>query len=425
LDSSYALKVSLICFGCAGVFTCCVSFDLHVMHRFKRACVSCLAQTLKQSGLVTSRLSSALLESTPKLDSPSSLGNPAMGHVRSLASPARRNKHPPPARRVHKATVLVMSMPDRELFNLLSDVLPKSWEQLWVSTETDSAALQGCSSSDPIVLVWNTFQAPSNATLKATWATVGSRVMWVQAWSSGVESLLPLVQQVDAGGDVPITNLRGAFSSTLAEWTLAAMLYFNKQLPRVVENRKTATWDSFAMNELRGRTVGFVGFGSIAEAAAKLCRAFGMRSLAVRRTTVRSAFAQNVTAEQLFAESDFVVCSLPATSETHNFFSTAQFSEMKPSAVFISIGRGSAVDEEALIKALEEKRIAGAALDVYAIEPLPKSSPLWSLENVLLTRHSSEGSAFQQNAGQVFKKHLDNFKAGQPFTQTVDRSSGY
>jgi len=179
------------------------------------------------------------------------------------------------------------------------------------------------------------------------------------------------------------------------------------------------------MNELRGRTVGFVGLGSIAEAAAKLCRAFGMRSLAVRRTATRSAFAQNVSVEQLFAESDFVVCSLPATSDTFHFCSAAQFSMMKPSAVFISIGRGSAVDEEALIKALEEKRIAGAALDVYATEPLPRSSPLWSLENVLLTRHSADGCAFQQNAGQVFKKHLDNFKAGQPFTHMVDRSSGY
>merc|ERR1712039_460999 len=113
-----------------------------------------------------------------------------------------------------------------------------------------------------------------------------------------------------------------------------------------------------------------------------------MRSLAVRRTKTRSAFAQSVSVEQLFAESDFVVCSLPATSGTHNFCSTAQFSVMKPSAVFISIGRGSAVDEEALIEALQENRIAGAALDVYATEPLPKSSVLWSLENVLLTRHA-------------------------------------
>jgi len=98
---------------------------------------------------------------------------------------------------------------------------------------------------------------------------------------------------------------------------------------------------------------------------------------------------------------------------------------MKSSAVFVSIGRGSAVDEDALIEALQEKRIAGAALDVFAIEPLPKSSPLWSLENVLLTRHSPKGCAFQQNAEQVFKKHLDNFKSGQPFTKTVDRNSGY
>ena len=129
---------------------------------------------------------------------------------------------------------------------------------------------------------------------------------------------------------------------------------------------------------------------------------------------------------RVFAEADFVVCSLPGTAHTEKFCDDACFRAMKPTGVFISIGRGKVVDEDALADALREDRIRGAAMDVFATEPLPEASPLWGLENVLLSPHNADFvPTFLEDAFEVVETNLKAFETGDAFTHTVDREIGY
>ena len=180
---------------------------------------------------------------------------------------------------------------------------------------------------------------------------------------------------------VVLTNGRGAFSSSLGEYALASMLYFNKQLARCAANRPEKRWDYFTMDVMAGKTVGLVGYGSIGQSAGRAAKgAFpSCRVLALRRRA--AAATDGEVADEVFgfedrlkffAECDFVVCSLPSTPATQKFVGVAEIAAMKPSAVFISIGRGAAVDEEALAAALKDGKLGGAALDVFQKEPLPK-----------------------------------------------------
>merc|ERR1719203_1572656 len=177
------------------------------------------------------------------------------------------------------------------------------------------------------------------------------------------------------------------------------------------------------MNELHGKTVGFVGFGDIAQATARLCRALGMRVLALRQT--RDAPGNELADEvcvtgedpagaklRIFRESDFVLCSLPGGPATHLFCGEPEFFAMKDSAVFISIGRGTCVDERALVQVLQSQRIAGAALDVFYSEPLAGDSPLWDCKNLLISPHNADLTVtYIKQSWDVFNRRLDQFRA--------------
>merc|ERR1711871_1490851 len=210
------------------------------------------------------------------------------------------------------------------------------------------------------------------------------KLKWVHSLAAGVETLVPQMVKLPGGNDIPLTNAKGAYSRVLAEYTLAAMLHFNKQVPRLQDNKRSRTWEKFTMSELHGKTVGFVGFGDIAQTHVPYCKAFGMRVLALRQSknangndladkvyyTGLGAPPEGDQKLDLFKEADYVVCSLPGGDATKYFCGRAEFAAMKPSAVFISIGRGTCVDEAALVDALKEGSIAGAALDVFEKEPL-------------------------------------------------------
>lgn len=275
-----------------------------------------------------------------------------------------------------------------------------------------------------------------------------------------------------------MTNGRGAFSNSLAEYSVAAMLHFNKQLPRLAANKVNAVWDNFVMDTMEGKTVGLVGYGSIGQATAQMAKAaFGCKIIALRRQAAAgdpAGVADEVLGfeerDKLFRECDFVVCSLPKTvrdsphrqgssssfflavtstrprvriaTETatvnnpppsiHNkpdtigFVGKAEISAMKSSAVFISIGRGAAVDEDALAEALAAGRIKGAALDVFAQEPLPPSSPFWRLGNVLLTAHNADYTAdYLQLGWDVFEENAALFAKDEELATPVDVQRGY
>ena len=173
--------------------------------------------------------------------------------------------------------------------------------------------------------------------------------------------------------------------------------------------------------------------GSIGREVARLCKAFGMRVIATRRSAKQSARARYVDKllpvkqlKQLLGESDYVVIATPLTPETTGLIGTEELKAMKPTGYIINIGRGGIIDEEALIQALDEKQIAGAGLDVTAIEPLPTDSRLWDFENVILTPHVSGGMEdYMKRATDLFCKNLERYLNNKRLLNVIDKTRGY
>ncbi|KAF8822236.1 erythronate-4-phosphate dehydrogenase domain-containing protein [Cardiosporidium cionae] len=261
---------------------------------------------------------------------------------------------------------------------------------------------------------------------------------WIHNWVVGVDPIASVIKNKLVGSDIALTNARGAFSASLAEWVLAVSLHFVKEIPRVMENTKRSNWDVFPMHQIKGKTMGFLGFGDIAKASARVAKVFGMKIIACRKCNKVDhkdlvddlyLFSDDGIAKVL-AEADIVVSSLPATDETRNCLGYEQFSLMKSSAIFISIGRGCVVVEDGLAKVLKEKIIYGAALDVFQMEPLPQTSPLWSLPNILVTAHNADREPnFVALSFDIWIRNFNAFLKGarhnEEFLTPVDKTLGY
>ena len=219
---------------------------------------------------------------------------------------------------------------------------------------------------------------------------------WIQSRSAGIDVIMSDTLK-DSSDALIMTNAKGAFSSTLAEYTMMACSYFAKDLPQLMQNKQKGKWKKYSILELRGSTIGIVGYGDIGRAASKLAKAYGMKVIALRR---RVPSTEEIEADpycdvvygsgtdslnQLFSESDYVLCSAPLTAETEKMIGKEQFDHAKDDCVFINVGRGPVVDEDALIEALKDGRLKGAGLDVFTKEPLDEDSELWTLDNVLLS----------------------------------------
>jgi phosphoglycerate dehydrogenase-like enzyme len=214
---------------------------------------------------------------------------------------------------------------------------------------------------------------------------------WIHARSAGLDRVL--VPEVVAHPAV-LTNGRGAFSPALAEFALAALLFFAKDLRRLVAQQSAGSWQPFDMERLEGRTVGIVGYGDIGRAVASRLRPLGVEVLALRRRPQRSRgddlVVETLPPErllELMARCDDVVVAAPLTPQTRGLVGREAIAAMKRTAVLVNVGRGPVVEEAALVAALEEGRIRGAALDVFETEPLPAGHPFWRLPNVLLSPH--------------------------------------
>jgi phosphoglycerate dehydrogenase-like enzyme len=253
---------------------------------------------------------------------------------------------------------------------------------------------------------------------------------WVHSRSAGVERLLfpALVESA-----VPLTNGKGVFSASLAEWVIGAVHYFAKDLRRLVRNQGARKWDEFAPEMVEGATLGIVGYGDIGKATASRARSLGMKVLALRRRPEESRgdplVDELLPAKELpslFERSDYVVVATPLTPDTHHLIGKTEIGHLRPAAVFINVGRGAVVDEGALVEALREGRIKGAALDVFEEEPLPATSPLWGLENVLLSPHCADQTVtWLEDASRAFLENLERFRRGEPLRNVVDKARGY
>lgn len=269
---------------------------------------------------------------------------------------------------------------------------------------------------------------------------------WVQLHSAGVNHLLntPLWES-----DVILTTVSGIHAPTIAEYVFMMMLAFARRLPRMLYYQSRAEWPSqrwgkFLPQELRGATLGVVGYGRIGEEIGRLAHAFGMRVLGLRRgetdrgggyrlpelaglphTGPDRLYTPQQLAEML-PECDYVVLTVPYTSATHHLIDEAALCAMKATAVLINVARGSVIDEAALVHALDEGWIAGAALDVFEQEPLPADSPLWGMSNVLISPHVAGFTPYYDDrATALFAQNLRRYLAGQPLLNVVDRRREY
>ena len=256
------------------------------------------------------------------------------------------------------------------------------------------------------------------------------KLKWVQMMSAGVDRL---TQSDIWQSAVTITGVSGITAATIGEFVLGFMLMFVKRVPRWFEQKQKHRWQRFPTTVLYGKTAGIVGLGSIGQEVARLCQAFGMRVVATRRSTRREGRGRHVDRllpadrlPELLAESDFVVICVPLTGETRRLIGEKELRAMKPTAYLINIARGGIVDEEALVRALEEKWIAGAGLDVTTQEPLPPESRLWDLDNVILSPHIAGGMEdYMARAADVFCENIRRYQAGRRLRNIISRKRGY
>ena len=257
------------------------------------------------------------------------------------------------------------------------------------------------------------------------------RVRWVHTRSAGLDGLL--FPELVASG-VALTNGTGVFSDSLGEFALAGILFFAKDLRRMIHNQEAGKWEQFDVAEIAGQTLGIVGYGDIGRAAAARACAMGMRVMAVKRhplpAGVTDTFAERIfTPEnmgEMIAISDYVLAAAPLTPETRGLIGEPEFAAMKPSAVVINIGRGPVIDESAMLRALKGRRIRGAVLDVFDAEPLPEGHPFFGMDNVLLSPHTADHTGdWLERAMQFFLDNFARFSNGRPLLNLVNKELGY
>jgi D-3-phosphoglycerate dehydrogenase len=255
------------------------------------------------------------------------------------------------------------------------------------------------------------------------------RVKWIQTTSAGMDMLLdiPGVRE----GRFRLSNASGLHAMQVAEhaWALTSALF--RGLQQSIRNQLLHEWKGVPIRDLYGATAGIVGFGGIGRRYAWLARGFEMRILALdvqqsERPDYVEALWGTDRLEDVLSASDVVFIACPYTPQTERLIDERAFRLMKNSAFLINTARGPIVDEAALADALESGEIAGAGLDVFETEPLPETSPLWELENVIITTHSAGASNFRpQRTVDFFCENLRRFMAGVPLLNETDRNVGY
>ncbi|MDX2154762.1 MAG: D-2-hydroxyacid dehydrogenase [Bryobacteraceae bacterium] len=319
-------------------------------------------------------------------------------------------------------TVLVLSTPTLPSLRLLEQ-LPE--ETRIIVGSTADMFMSSAREAD-VLVIGNGGHGAFLPVLRQT----SSRLKWIHSLSAGVEALM--VPEV-IGSTVPLTNARGVFARSLAEWAMLGMLYFAKDVPRLLRQQSAHRWEQFDVGELHGATLGIVGYGEIGRATARLAKGFGMEVLALRRRPrlcsddpLVDQVVPRDRLRELAAASDYLLAAAPLTPETKGLVSADVIAAMKPTAVFLNLGRGPVVDEPALIAALRENRIRGAALDVFETEPLPPGHPLYDLPNVLLSPHSADNTAtWLDDTVRFFLENFERFVKGEPLLNVVDKQKGY
>ena len=262
------------------------------------------------------------------------------------------------------------------------------------------------------------------------------KLRWIHSQAAAVHQFM-FPELVNS--DVILTNARDVHGPVVAEQVIAMMFALARQIPAAVCFQQKHVWGQEAMwrgksrpRELSGATLGLVGLGSIGQNVARRASGLGMRVIAAREHPEKAEpqYVDEVLHSSklldLLARSDYVVLSTPVTPETTGMIGTKQLAAMKTDACLINVGRGPLIDEPALIDALRERKIGGAALDVFDQEPLPSDSPLWDLQNLLITPHTAGMSdKMWERHYTLFSENLRRYFLGQPLLGLVDKHGGY
>jgi phosphoglycerate dehydrogenase-like enzyme len=271
---------------------------------------------------------------------------------------------------------------------------------------------------------------------------------WVQSHWAGLDSMVhaPLLKRTD----LMVTTLSGAAAPQMAEFALAMILALGHRVPELnIQQSKSEwprdRWERFRPQELRSSTVGIIGYGSIGREIARLTRAFGATVLATKRDVMHPADTGYIipglgdpngdlfnrlypyqAIRSMLKDVDFAVVVTPLTAETRGMVGAEELAAMKPTAFLINMARGGVVDQNALQSVLQERKIAGAALDVFAEEPLPSNSPFWKMPNVIVTPHIAGMSMhYNLRAIDLFSENLKRYLTGAPLLNRYDPQKGY
>jgi len=319
-------------------------------------------------------------------------------------------------------TVLVLANPAEPQLAMLEALPPDTGIAVGNTVE----AFQRAAGEADVILNWSN----SGALLRDVFGLC-PRLRWVHSRSAGLEEVLfpELV-----ASPVPLTNGSGVFSRPLAEFVLGAILYFAQGFRRLVRNQMAGVWAPDDIVEISGRTAGIVGYGDIGRAVATRLRAIGMNVVALRRQSsalyhvdplVNRIYGHGGLLEMV-SQCHYLVVATPLTAQTRGMIGAQEFAAMKPDTVVINVGRGPVIDEAAMIQALREKRIQGAALDVFDTEPLPPGHPFYQLDNVLLSPHAADHTPdWLERAMQFFLEQFERFAKGEELRNVVEKHLGY
>ena len=264
----------------------------------------------------------------------------------------------------------------------------------------------------PRGLAWVVRTAPRLRFLQAMFAGAGQQLRAARLTPEELER-------------VAFASSAGVHATPLAEWSIFGLLAFTKGLPRLIEDKTARRWDHYPGDELPGKTLLVVGVGEIGREVVRLARAFGMNVLGVKRRA-DDEWAGPERLPELASRADAMVITLPLTDETAKLVDRETIDALPDGAILVNVGRGGVLDEDALVEALRSGKLRGAALDVFAEEPLPGSSPLWELDNVLLSPHTAALS-IHENARivELFAENLRRYLAGEELVNRIDTDLFY
>lgn len=272
-------------------------------------------------------------------------------------------------------------------------------EQQFTELLADAEIVLGYPREDPAQIPWLVRTAPQLRWVQATFAGAGQQLAAAGLAREDVDRII-------------WTSSVGIHATPLGEWALFGILALTKGQPRLDADKHERRWSHYPVDEVRGTTVLIAGLGEIGREVARLAEAFGMHVLSVRRN--------EGDLDELLPRADSVVITLPLTAETRGMFRRERIDRMKPGAILVNIGRGPVVDEQALVDALRSGHLRGAALDVYATEPLPADSPLWELDNVILSPHTAAQSIHEnERIVELFAENLRRYLAGEELRSRI------